>query len=130
MTDLFEIIRTAIINDGTLSALISSRVYTFAAPEGQRPPFVTLQHSGNLPIRTASGYMIELPRITLNAYVQGQDGATLKSIFDAVKALLDTYNTQDSGKSYDVKRIFDMAGVDEDRSLMWSFEYLCTVTTS
>lgn len=74
--------------------------------------------------------MLELPHMTLNAYVAGLDGTKLKALFDAIKALFDSYNEQASGVSYNIRRIFDMAGMDEDRSLMWSFEYICTVTPS
>jgi hypothetical protein len=130
MTGVFDIVRAAILADGTLAALIENRVYSIAAPDDQKPPFITIQHSGNTPIQTAGGVSLEFPHITLNAYVSGLDGTTLKSIFDAVKALFDSYTEQSSGKSYNLRRIFDMAGMDEDRSLMWSFEYICTVTPS
>lgn len=130
MTGLFEIIRAAILADGTLTALIGGRVYSFVAPDNQKPPFITIQPSGNTPIQTAGDYVIELPRITLNAYVAGLDLTTLTAIFDAVKPLFDAYNEQSGGKSYNSRRIFDMPGMDEDRSLMWSFEYIWTVTTS
>lgn len=130
MTGIYAIMRSAIRNDGTLSALINSRVYRNRAPDNQLPPFIVLKHSGNSPIMTAAEYMIERPRITLNAYVQGSDSTTLDAIWNAVKALLDAYNEQSGGLSYDIKRIFDLEMVDEDKSLMWTFEYLCAVTTS
>lgn len=130
MTGIFEIIRTAILNDGTLSGLINSKVFLDSAPDGELAPFVVLQHAGNAPIRTAGEYVIELPRIVLNAYVSGSDSATLNSIWAAVKALLDTYNTQSGGLSYDIHRIFDRRMRDEDRSLMWTFSYLGAVTIS
>lgn len=130
MTGIFKIIRDAILADGTLSGLISSRVYSFRAPDDQKPEFITIQASGNSPTQTQGGYMIERPHMTLNAYVAGQDTVTLRAIFDAVKALFDSYNEQSAGKSYDMKRIFDMPGADEDGSLMWSFEYNCVITTS
>lgn len=130
MTGIFKIIRDAILADGTLSGLIENRAYSFRAPDDQKPPFITIQHSGNSPMMTQGEYMIERPHITLNAYVPGQDTVNLRAIFDAVKALFDSYNEQSGGKSYDMKRSFDMPGMDEDGSLMWSFEYNCVVTTS
>jgi len=130
MTGIFKIIRDAILADNTLAALIENRVYTLRAPDDQKPPFIIIQLSGNTPIATAGEVMIERPHITLDAYVAGQDTVTLRSIFDAVKALFDTYNEQSGGVSYDLRRIFSMPGPDEDGGLRWSFEYQGTVVTT
>lgn len=130
MTGIFAIVRDAMLADGTLAALATNGVYTFVAPDGHKPPFITIQHSGNTPIQTAGNVSLELPHLTVNAYCAGVDGTTLLGYFNAVTALLDTFNSQSGGKSYNLRRIFDMPGVDEDRSLMWSFEYIGTVTDS
>ena len=122
--------RAAILADGTIAPLISNRVYSQLVPDNQKPPYITLVHSGNTPIRTGGGVMLELPHMTLNVFVQGQDSATLISITDALVALFTGYNEQSGGRSYTINRIFDMPGTDSDGSLMWSFEYLATITNS
>lgn len=128
MTGLWEIMRAALLADGTIAPLISNRVYSQRVPDNQKPPFVTLMHSGNTPIRTGGGVMLELPHMTLNVFVPGQDFTNLKSIVDALIILFTEYNEQSGGRSYTINRIFDMPMTDVDGSLMWSFEYLATIT--
>ena len=130
MTGVFGIMRAAILADGTIPALIGSRVYSMRVPDDQKPPFISLVHSGNTPIKTAGGVMLHLVHITLNVFVQGQDWGTLESVVNAVETLFTEYNEQASGRSYTINWIFDMALTDEDGSLMWSFEYVATITDS
>ena len=130
MTGLWGIMRAAILADGVIAPLISNRVYSQRVPDNQKPPFITLIHSGNTPLRTGGGVMLELPHMTLNVFVQGQDSATLISITDAIVLLFKGYNEQSGGRSYTINRIFDMPMTDVDGSLMWSFEYLATITDS
>ena len=122
--------KAAILADGTIAPLISNRVYSQQVPDNQKPPYITLVHSGNTPFRTAGNVMLELPHMTLNVFVQGQDSATLISITDAIVLLFKGFNTQSGGRSYTINRIFDMPRTDIDNSLMWSFEYLATITDS
>ncbi len=130
MTGIFGIMRAAILADATIPALISSRVYSMRVPDDQKPPFISLAHSGNTPIRTAGDTELDLVHITLNIFVQGQDWTTLEPVVLAIRALFKTYNEQSGGKAYTIERIFDMAMTDSDGSLMWSFEYLATITDS
>lgn len=74
--------------------------------------------------------MLELPHMTLNVFVQGQDSDRLISITDALVLLFKGYNEQSGGRSYTINRIFDLPLTDIDGSLMWSFEYLATITDS
>jgi len=122
--------RAAILADATIAPLISNRVYSQLVPDNQKPPYITLMHSGNTPIQTAGDEVLELPHMTLNVFVQGQDSATLISITDALVTLFKKYNEQSGGRSYTIKRIFDRSMTDVDKSLMWSFEYLATITDS
>ncbi len=130
MTGVFGIMRAAILADGTIPALINSKVHSFIAPDNEKPPYITLVGSGNTPIQTAGSTMLELPHVTLNVYVAGRDWTTLKAIVDALTPLFKLYNEQSGGRSYTIKRIFDMPGVDPDGSFKWSFEYLATITDS
>lgn len=128
MVEVFGIIKAAMLADATIPGLVSSRIYTDVAPDDQKPPFITLQDSGNTAVQTAGGEMIELPHITINAYVAGLDNSRLKSLWTAITLLLDTYNEQSAGLSYTLRRIFARRTLDEDRSLLWSFEYIATIT--
>lgn len=130
MTEIFGIMRDAILADGTINPLIGGRVYSLRIPDDKKPPFISLAGSGNTPTQTSGDTMLEFPHITLNAHVQGQDFTTLKSITDALVILFKKYVEQSGGRAYVIKRIFDMPLVDSDGSLMWSFEYLVSVTDS
>lgn len=128
MTGVFGIMRAAILADATIPALIGSRVYSMRVPDDRKPPYINLVHSGNTPFKTAGAVMLALVHITLNVYVEGQDWTTLEPIVNALETLFTEYNEQSGGKAYTINWIFDMALTDDDGSLMWSFEYLATIT--
>lgn len=130
MTGIFGIMRQAILADATIPALINNRVYSMRVPDDRKPPYISLFHSGNTPFKTAGGVMLHFVHITLNVFVAGQDWETLEPVINALETLFTEYNEQSSGKAYTINWIFDMALNDEDGSLMWSFEYLCTITDS
>lgn len=130
MTGIYEVMRTAILADATIPALINSNVHLMLAPDNQKPPFIVLSHEDNFPLLTGGATEIDLPNIALDVYVSGSDWVTLKSIVDALLLLFKSYNTQSGGKSYLIERRFDREMLDEDRSLRWNFEYRVTITES
>jgi hypothetical protein len=84
------VLRSALVGDTSVTAIIGSRIYPVLAPASAALPFVTWRRSGIERGQTLSG-PVGLPRVSVEYSIYGATYEQARSAADAMRVVLDGY---------------------------------------
>lgn len=85
-----QVLRTALLGNGTVSNFIGSRIFPVLAPASAALPFVTYRRTGIIREQTLGGPM-GVPRVTVDFAVYAATYEQARQVADAMRAVLDGY---------------------------------------